>query len=193
MKTRTITAIIALSIFVPIVVLGSWPLLITVFLLAYTALYEILKMNRIHIFSIPGMLSMVALFIVMMPQESYMPYISMFQVDLIIVMALLMLSFTVISKNRFSFVDMGFCVLAVAYVGIGFMYFYETREEGIIYILYGLLIVWVTDTGALSFRPCTGKKEAMAPDQPQQDPGRLPRRHILQRPAGPPVLSDGLD
>ncbi len=159
MKTRTITAIIALSIFVPIVVLGSWPLLITVFLLAYTALYEILKMNRIHIFSIPGMLSMVALFIVMMPQESYMPYISMFQVDLIIVMALLMLSFTVISKNRFSFVDMGFCVLAVAYVGIGFMYFYETREEGIIYILYGLLIVWVTDTGAHLFGRALGRRK----------------------------------
>lgn len=159
MKTRTITAIIALLIFVPIVVLGSWPLLITVFLLAYTALYEILKMNRIHIFSIPGMLSMVALFIVMMPQESYMPYISMFQVDLIIVMALLMLSFTVISKNRFSFVDMGFCVLAVAYVGIGFMYFYETREEGIIYILYGLLIVWVTDTGAYLFGRALGRRK----------------------------------
>lgn len=159
MKTRTITAIIALLIFVPIVVLGSWPLLFTVFLLAYTALYEILKMNRIHIFSIPGMLSMVALFIVMMPQESYMPYISMFQVDLIIVMALLMLSFTVISKNRFSFVDMGFCVLAVAYVGIGFMYFYETREEGIIYILYGLLIVWVTDTGAYLFGRALGRRK----------------------------------
>ncbi|WP_031548606.1 phosphatidate cytidylyltransferase [Salinicoccus luteus] len=159
MKTRTITAIIALLIFVPIVVLGSWPLLITVFLLAYTALYEILKMNRIHIFSIPGMLSMVALFIIMMPQESYMPYISMFQVDLIIVMALLMLSFTVISKNRFSFVDMGFCVLAVAYVGIGFMYFYETREEGIIYILYGLLIVWVTDTGAYLFGRAIGRRK----------------------------------
>lgn len=159
MKTRTITAIIALLIFVPIVVLGSWPLLITVFLLAYTALYEILKMNRIHIFSIPGMLSMVALFIIMMPQESYMPYISMFQVDLIIVMALLMLSFTVISKNRFSFVDMGFCVLAVAYVGIGFMYFYETREEGIIYILYGLLIVWVTDTGAYLFGRAMGRRK----------------------------------
>ncbi|MCG7332691.1 phosphatidate cytidylyltransferase [Salinicoccus roseus] len=159
MKTRTITAIIALLIFVPIVVLGSWPLLITVFLLAYTALYEILKMNRIHIFSIPGMLSMVALFIVMMPQESYMPYISMFQVDLMIVMALLMLSFTVISKNRFSFVDMGFCVLAVAYVGIGFMYFYETREEGIIYILYGLLIVWVTDTGAYLFGRALGRRK----------------------------------
>src|SRR5699024_1540985 len=61
---------------------------------------------------------------------------------------LLMLSFTVISKNRFSFVDMGFCVLAVAYIGIGFMYFYETREAGILFILCGLLIVWMTDTGA---------------------------------------------
>lgn len=159
MKTRTITALLALLIFVPIVVLGSWPLLAIVFLLAYTALYEILKMNRIHIFSIPGMLSMVALFIIMMPQEPYMPYISDFQVDLIIVMALLMLSFTVISKNRFSFVDMGFCVLAVAYVGIGFMYFYETREAGIIYILYALLIVWVTDTGAYLFGRAMGKRK----------------------------------
>ncbi|GAA3719148.1 phosphatidate cytidylyltransferase [Salinicoccus jeotgali] len=159
MKTRTITAIIALLIFVPIVVWGAWPLLIAVFLLAYTALYEILKMNRIHIFSIPGILSMVALFIIMMPQESYMPHISVFQVDLIIVMALLMLSFTVISKNRFSFVDMGFCVLAVAYVGIGFMYFYETREAGLIYILYALLIVWVTDTGAYLFGRAFGRRK----------------------------------
>ena len=148
MRTRTITAIVALLLFIPIIIIGSWPMLILVYLLAYTALYEILKMNRIHILSIPGMLSMVALFIVMMPQESYVPRISDLQGDLIIVMALVMLSFTVISKNRFSFVDMGFCVLAVAYVGIGFMYFYETRDAGLIYILYGLLIVWMTDTGA---------------------------------------------
>src|SRR5690625_6506954 len=80
-------------------------------------------MNRIHILSIPGMLSMIALFIVMVPHENYAPNISVFQGDMIIGMALVMLSFTVVSKNRFSFVDMGFCILAVAYVGIGFMYF----------------------------------------------------------------------
>lgn len=159
MKTRTITAIIALLLFIPLVVIGSWPMLILVYLLAYTALYEILKMNRIHILSIPGMLSMVALFIVMVPHENYAPNISAFQGDMIIVMALVMLSFTVVSKNRFSFVDMGFCVLAVAYVGIGFMYFYETREAGLIYILYGLLIVWVTDTGAYLFGRAIGRRK----------------------------------
>lgn len=161
MKTRTITAIIALLLFVPIVVVGSLPMLILVYLLSFTALYEILKMNRIHIFSIPGILSLIALFIIMMPEVSYSyeSYITDVQVDLIIVMALLMLSFTVVSKNRFSFVDMGFCVLAVAYIGIGFMYFYETREAGLIYILYALLIVWVTDTGAYLFGRAIGRRK----------------------------------
>lgn len=161
MKTRTITAIIALLLFVPIVVTGSLPLLILVYLLSFTALYEILKMNRIHIFSIPGILSVIALFIIIIPDArgSYMPFITDIQVNLIIVMALLMLSLTVVSNNRFSFVDMGFCVLAVAYIGIGFMYFYETREEGLIYILYALLIVWVTDTGAYLFGRAIGRRK----------------------------------
>lgn len=161
MRTRTITAIIALIIFIPIVVIGSLPMLIAVYLLALTALYEILKMNRIHIFSIPGILSLIALSIVIMPRAdySYVTVITDAQVDMIIVMALLMLSFTVISKNRFSFVDMGFCVLAVAYIGIGFMYFYETREAGIIFILYALLIVWMTDTGAYLAGRTFGKRK----------------------------------
>lgn len=161
MKTRTITAIVALLLFVPVIVVGSLPMLLLIYLLSFTALYEILKMNRIHIFSIPGILSLVALFIIMMPEVTYayIIYITDVQVNLIIVMALLMLSFTVISKNRFSFVDMGFCVLAVAYIGIGFMYFYETREAGLIYILYALLIVWVTDTGAYLFGRSFGRRK----------------------------------
>lgn len=161
MKTRTITAVIAMLIFIPIVVIGGWPMLITVYLLALTALYEILKMNRIHIFSIPGILSLIALSIIILPRADY-PFITMVtdaQIDMIIVMALLMLSFTVISKNRFTFVDMGFCVLAVAYIGIGFMYFYETREAGLIFILYALLIVWMTDTGAYLSGRAFGKRK----------------------------------
>lgn len=161
MKTRTITAVIAMLIFIPIVVFGGWPMLITVYLLALTALYEILKMNRIHIFSIPGILSLIALSIIILPRADY-PFITMVtdaQIDMIIVMALLMLSFTVISKNRFTFVDMGFCVLAVAYIGIGFMYFYETREAGLIFILYALLIVWMTDTGAYLSGRAFGKRK----------------------------------
>src|SRR5690625_5910642 len=71
-------------IFIPIVVFGGWPMLITVYLLALTALYEILKMNRIHIFSIPGILSLIALSIVIMPRAdySYITVITESQVDI---------------------------------------------------------------------------------------------------------------
>ena len=159
MKTRTITAVIALLLFLPIVVIGSWPLLILVYLMAITGLYEILKMNRIHIFSLPGILSLIALGMVLIPQDSYSPAIADFQLEIIVALALIMLSTTVVSKNRFNFVDMSFCVMAVAYIGIGFMYFFETRESGLIYILYALLIVWLTDTGAYLFGKSFGKRK----------------------------------
>lgn len=159
MKTRTITAVIALLLFLPVVIIGSWPLLILVYLMAITGLYEILKMNRIHIFSLPGFLSLIALCMVLIPQESYSPIIADFQMEIIVGLALIMLSTTVVSKNRFNFVDMGFCVLAVAYIGIGFMYFVETRESGLIYILYALLIVWLTDTGAYIFGKAFGRRK----------------------------------
>lgn len=159
MKTRTITAVIALLLFLPIVILGSWPLLVLVYLMAITGLYEILKMNRIHIFSLPGILSLIALCMVLIPQESYSPTIADFQLEIIVALALIMLSTTVVSKNRFNFVDMSFCVMAVAYIGIGFMYFFETRESGLIYILYALLIVWLTDTGAYLFGKSFGRRK----------------------------------
>ena len=50
-----------------------------------------------------------------------------------------------------------FCLMSVAYVGIGFMYFYETRSEGLRYILFAFLIVWLTDTGAYIFGRLMGK------------------------------------
>ena len=159
MRTRTITAIIALLLFLPIVVLGNWPLLILVYLMAITALYEILKMNRIHIFSLPGILSLVALCMILIPKDSYTTWLGDWQLEIIVGLALIMLSTTVVSKNRFNFVDMAFSVLAVAYIGIGFMYFYETREAGLIYILYALLIVWLTDTGAYLFGKAFGNRK----------------------------------
>lgn len=45
----------------------------------------------------------------------------------LIAMSFIVLSYTVLSKNRFSFMDAAFCLMSVAYVGIGFMFFYETE------------------------------------------------------------------
>lgn len=156
MKTRTITAIVAMAIFLPAVILGGYPTLVLAYLLAIVALKEVLNMNHIKLLSLPGVISLVALCLIMSPQRSEL-VVKDLQVPFLIVMSLIMLSYTVMSKNRFTFVDAAFCMLAVAYVGMGFMYFYETRNQGLHYILFALLIVWLTDTGAYIFGRLFGK------------------------------------
>lgn len=158
MKTRTITAIIAMAVFLPVVVYGKLPLLIMAYLLAIVALKEVLNMKNIKLYSLPGIISVVAICLIMLPEKSKLVALD-YQVPFLILMSLIMLSYTVMSKNRFNFVDAAFCMLAVAYIGIGFMYFYETRNNGLIYILFALLIVWVTDTGAYIFGRLFGKNK----------------------------------
>ena len=50
--------------------------------------------------------------------------------------------------------------MAVFYVGIGFYYFYYTRVSGgVPFIVYALLVIWVTDSGAYFVGRAMGKKK----------------------------------
>lgn len=69
MKTRTITAIIAMAIFLPVVVYGKLPLLIMAYLLAIVALKEVLNMKNIQLYSLPGIFSVIALCLIMSPEK----------------------------------------------------------------------------------------------------------------------------
>lgn len=156
MKVRTLTAIIALIVFLPILLKGGLVLMIFANILALIALKELLNMNMIKFVSVPGLISAVGLIIIMLPQHAG-PWVQVIQLKSLIAMSFIVLSYTVLSKNRFSFMDAAFCLMSVAYVGIGFMFFYETRSEGLHYILYAFLIVWLTDTGAYLFGKMMGK------------------------------------
>ncbi|ARJ51704.1 phosphatidate cytidylyltransferase [Staphylococcus lutrae] len=156
MKVRTITTIVALIVFLPILLIGGATWMYFTFLLALIALKELLNMNRIQFLSIPGLISALALMIIMLPQ-GFGDWVAILQQKSLIALSFIILSYTVMSKNRFSFMDSAFCLMSVAYVGIGFMYFYETREAGLHFILFGLLIVWLTDTGAYIFGRLFGK------------------------------------
>ena len=91
-------------------------------LLALIALKELLNMNMIKFLSIPGLISALALIIIMLPQDAG-EWVQVIQLKGLIAMSFIVLSYTVLSKNRFSFMDAAFCLMSVAYVGIGFMYF----------------------------------------------------------------------
>lgn len=163
MKQRIITAVAAAAIFLPIVIIGGLPFVIMVYLLASIGLYEALKMQNIRLVSIPGLISLVLLWIFLIPSEhiSILNQVNYTKIELALLAVLLFLTYTVVTKNRFSFDEVAFSVLATLYVGIGFYYFIETRgaENGLTFVVYALFIIWATDSGAYFIGRSMGKKK----------------------------------
>ncbi|WP_100330943.1 phosphatidate cytidylyltransferase [Bacillus xiapuensis] len=150
MKQRIVTAVIAAAAFLPIVLYGGWPFVLLTYLMAVIGLGEALRMKKIPLLSAPGTLSVLMLFVLLIP-ERYTKAIVQAGYDklqLILLMVLLLLVYMVVSKNRFTFEDAGFCTLSVLYVGFGFHYFMETREAGALFVFFALFITWATDSGA---------------------------------------------
>lgn len=119
-------------------------------------------MKELKLFSVPGILSWVILMVLLLPSqytaniENAMGYT---KVEITFAIVLLLLIYTVIVKNRFTFDDAAFSILGALYIGIGFYYLIETRLAGIEFIIYALLVIWMTDTGAYFVGRKIGKRK----------------------------------
>ena len=162
MKQRIITGVVAAALFLPIVYYGGIPLVLLTYFLATIGLYELMKMKKLNIFSIHGILSILFLWVLIFP-EKYSHISEAFyysKTEVCIVFILLLLTYTVVTKNRFTFEDVSFSILSSLYVGIGFYFFFETRVDGgLVYILYSLFMVWATDSGAYFIGKALGKRK----------------------------------
>ena len=152
MKQRIITAIIAAALFIPFVIYGKVPFAILVLAMAIVGFYEILKMKGISIFSVPGFLGLVTLILLVIPKDWSEKVVDLigYSSNLMVVYGLIMvlLIYVVLVKNKITFDEVGFILLGAFYVGLGFHYLIETRNVGLEYVVYCLLVVWTTDSGA---------------------------------------------
>lgn len=164
MKQRIITAVVAAAIFIPIVILGGIPFLLLVYLLASIGLYELMKMKNMRVVSFEAILSHILLWVLLLPNENtaFLANINYDKVQIFLMGVLLLLLYTVVSKNRFTFDDAGFLVITILYLGMGFYYLFETRDSlglGLIYILLALFTIWATDSGAYFIGKSLGKRK----------------------------------
>lgn len=164
MKQRIITAVVAAAIFIPIVILGGIPFLLMVYLLASIGLYELMKMKNMRVLSFEAVLSHILLWVLLLPNENtaFLANINYDKVQIFLMGVLLLLLYTVVSKNRFTFDDAGFLVITILYLGMGFYYLFETRDSlgmGLIYILLALFTIWATDSGAYFIGKSLGKRK----------------------------------
>jgi phosphatidate cytidylyltransferase len=161
MKQRIITGLLAAALFLPIVIFGGFPFIIVTYVLATIGLFELFRMKHLRLFSLEGVISFLVLWVFLIPKE-YHEWLSMFHItkmNVLLVAVLLLLTYTVTTKNRFTFDDAGFVLLSTLYVGFGFYYFMETRLTGLHYMFYALFIIWATDTGAYFTGRSFGKRK----------------------------------
>ena len=173
MKQRILTAVIFGVILISLTIIGGLPFLLLTYLTATIALYELLKMRNLKLFSISGIISMVVLWMVLLPSKYnlILAQMNLTKVEITLLAVLLFLSYTVATKNRFTFDDVAFSLMSILYIGMGFYYFMETREAGLVYIFYSLFIIWATDSGAYFIGKALGKRKLWPEISPNKTVG----------------------
>lgn len=173
MKQRILTAIIAAAFFVPLVIIGGFPFLLLIYLMATISIFELLRMKKLQKEWFISILAYLLLWIVLLPAK-YMIFLTSHSYDkiqVVLIGALLLLVYTVVSKNRFTFDDAGFVLLAIVYVGMGFYSMFVTREMNLIYIFYALFTIWATDSGAYFIGRSLGKRKLWPEISPNKTVG----------------------
>lgn len=160
MKQRIITAIIALVIVLPFLIYGGWPFVLFGFLLATIGLYELIGMRKLGQFAVPGILTVLLLWVILSRfTDDLLPYVTLTKLEGIGLLILLLMAFTVFSKNKFTFDDAGFMTISAFYVGLGFYYLIEARMLGLEYLLFIFFVIWATDSGAYFIGRSLGKRK----------------------------------
>ncbi|MCQ2569746.1 MAG: phosphatidate cytidylyltransferase [Limosilactobacillus sp.] len=149
MKTRIITAIIALAVFIPLILIGKLPLTIFALILALIGMSELIAMKKLYMVSFAAAVSFIGTIIVAMPDKwvAWMPD-QLGRTTLIYIVAMLLLAHTVFHKQRFNFEDAAVLVLGMLYIGFGFNALVIARSVSFETLLYGMLVVWLTDSFA---------------------------------------------
>ncbi|MFC4023119.1 phosphatidate cytidylyltransferase [Oceanobacillus longus] len=162
MKQRTITAILALIVLLPFVIMGGLPFTLLVYVIATVGLLELIKMRNLGKYVTPTILVLILLWLILIPSSSSILSTSWFtKFEMVALIILLLLAYTVLVKNKFTFDHVGFILLSAFYVGLGFFYLIETRDgtNALSNILYAFFIIWATDTGAYLFGRAFGKRK----------------------------------
>lgn len=153
MKQRVITAVVALLIFIPVLVAGGmWIDWLAAFLAA-VGISEVFLMKKQILVSVDFTLAALATLTWTVPNSffGFLPkHWSKWGVFYALVMMLL--TWTVLSKNKTTFDDIGVYVLSSLYIGTGFHYLAAIRNSdpvhGLWRLLFAFVIVWTTDTAA---------------------------------------------
>ncbi|MBE6157893.1 MAG: phosphatidate cytidylyltransferase [Firmicutes bacterium] len=161
MKTRILSAIVMIAVFIPLLVIGGKPFAIFMTLLALVGLYEILHIRESRK-EFPLMMKIFAyLMVVFFSMTNFKSIEFLYNVDYR-VMAFIIFAFLapmvfINDTKKYNLNDSLFLIGSVLFIGMSFNLLIITRNYDLSYILYLLLITTITDTFALFTGMLVGK------------------------------------
>ncbi|AND79960.1 phosphatidate cytidylyltransferase [Streptococcus pantholopis] len=169
MRERVIWGAAALLIFIPFLIWGGLPFQFFVGLLAMLGAAEMLRMKRLEVFSIEGVLAMLGAFVLTVPLDNYLTFLPIdASFSTFGLLVFLLLAGTVFNSDSYSFEDAAYPIAASLYVGIGFQNLVSARISGIDKVLLALFIVWATDIGAYLIGRRFGRRKLLAKVSPNK-------------------------
>ena len=141
MKTRVITAIAALIVFLPLLFLGGDYFKYTTFALGVMAMYEIVRMTFKETNIVILGLSSLAGAVLYLHNE----ILSLSQYSIVYIIIIGMLGSVVGTGHRIKLVEIG---SITAYIFVGFYSLYMLRSLSLFHVGYLLLTIWFTDSFA---------------------------------------------
>lgn len=173
MKIRLVTGISAGALFILFVLIGRLPFTLLIYLIGSISLYELLRMKGVKVWSTPGIISMLMLWVLLMPSNyESMELIKLTKVEAVLFGVLVLLAYTVLTKNTFSFDEAAFVILSTLYLGMGFYCFIEIRNfSGIALIFYAIGVIWATDSGAYFIGKSLGRRKLWPEISPNKTVG----------------------
>ncbi|MBF0746165.1 phosphatidate cytidylyltransferase [Gemella sp. 19428wG2_WT2a] len=142
MKVRIITAIVAITAFIPFLILGGNYFLFATIILSALSVYEITKICFSYINK--SVLLLANLFVISIFFKNHMEYSTWLIIFLSIVF--LLLAEIIISSHKVKIVDISTVLFLSGYVSVGFYSLYSIRILDILWVLFLLLTIWVTDS-----------------------------------------------
>ena len=144
MKTRVITAIVALIVFLPLLFLGGDYFKFTTYALGVMAMYEIVRMTfketNIVILTLSSTVGAL-LFL-------YKDISSLLQYALVYLILIAMLATIVYTGHKIKIVEIGAIIFVTAYIFVGFYCLFMLRNFSLSHVAYLLLTIWFTDSFA---------------------------------------------
>ena len=144
MKTRVITAVAALIVFLPLLFLGGDYFKYTTFALGVMAMYEIVRMTFKETNIVILGLSSLAGVVLYLHNE----ILSLSQYSIVYIIIIGMLGSVVGTGHRIKLVEIGSIIFVTAYIFVGFYSLYMLRSLSLFHVGYLLLTIWFTDSFA---------------------------------------------